>query len=168
MLKLLKFILGLTLWLKGEKNITDNREVNINDLPKSGCRRYKSLECRSDVLYPGIIDREKAYWIYRDPITLKDYMVDDIRCKVGDKCEHSNIGWRSARGLYRNGKMYYIVVRLGKVSDEAKVGLFTCHIEGDSKSLAVSVKIIDCESNDKISRSFFIGNIAFCFPSQYL
>lgn len=146
---MLKFILGLTLWLKGEKNITGNREVNINDLPKSGCRRYKSLECRSEVPYQRIII--DAYWIYTDPITLKDYKVDDIRCKVRDKCEHSNIGWQSARGLYRNDKSYYNVLRLGKVSDEAKVGLFTCHIEEERKTLAVSVNIIACESNDKTS-----------------
>ena len=131
--------------MKGEKNITNVTEVNINDLPKSGCRRYKSLECRSDVPYQGIIDHEKAYWVYTDRITLKDYMVDDIRCKVRHKCQRSDIGWRSARGLYRNGKRYLNVLRLGRVSDEAKVGLFTCHIEEDSNS-PISVYIVESES----------------------
>ena len=118
--------------------------MNITDLPVGGCRRYESLECLSDVPYRGRVD--KAYWVYTDPITLNEIRVDDIRCKVHRKCESSDIGWWSARDIYRKGKSYFGVLSLGRAFEEAAVGVFTCHYEES----AVSVNIIASESKDKI------------------
>ena len=84
--------------------------------------------------------------MYTDPITLNEIRVDDIRCKVRRKCESSDIGWWSARGIYRKGKSYFGVLRLGRAFEEAAVGVFTCHYEGS----AVSVNIIASESKDKM------------------
>ena len=119
--------------------------MNITDLPVGRCRRYESLECLSDVPYQGRM--EKAYWKYTDPITLMEYKVDDIRCKVRPKCKSPDIGWWSIKGIYKKGKRYYNVLKLGRVSEEAAVGLFTCHIEGDSNS---PVSVIIGESKSRI------------------
>ena len=140
------FIVGVTLRLKDKKIIPNNGEVNITDLPVGGCRGYDSLECLSDVKYQGRIDVENTYWIYFDPITRIEYEIDDVRLKVR---ESPDIGWRSARGIYRKGISYYNVLRLGRVSEKPAVGLFTCHIEGDSNS-PVSVNIINSKFKDKI------------------
>ena len=140
-------ILGLTLRLKGKKVIPDSGEVNINELPPGGCRRYDTLECLSDVPYRG--RKEKAYWKYTDTITLTENMVDDIRCKLYSKCKSPDIGWWSTRAIYRKGKDYFNSLRLGMASNKAEVGLFTCHIEGDDKT-PVSVNIVKGESKDKI------------------
>ena len=138
--------LGLTLRLKGKETIPNNGEVDIADLPVDGYRRYETLECLSDVKYRGRV--EKAYWKYTDPNTLKDYLVEDIldHCK-GAECKNPDVdnafanGWRSNRGIYRNGSRYYGVVRLGRTEENAVEGLFTCYFQGDSKP-AVSVNII--------------------------
>ena len=133
-------ILGLDLRLNGKKVIPNGGNVNITDLPPRGCRRYNTLECQSDVPYRGRMER--AYWKYTDPITLTEYKVDDIRCKDCPKCKSPDIGWRSTTAIYRKGKNYFNSLRLGMACDKAAaaVGLFTCHIEGDSNS-PVSVNI---------------------------
>ena len=125
---------------------SDSENVTTSDFPDLGCKRLDSLECLSGVPYPGRM--VKAYWKYTDPITLKEYKVDDIHCNFRPKlkCESPDIGWRSARGIYRKDKRYFNVLRLGMVSEEPAVGLFTCHIEEDSKS-PVSVYIVESESN---------------------
>ena len=134
--------LGLELRLKGQKIIPTNdygqatEEVDINDLPVGGCRRYDTLECLSDVPYRGRV--EKAYWKYTDEY-LVDHKIDDIRCK-GNDCW--KFGWQSTMGIYRKGKRYYSVLRLGRRFENATVGLFTCHFEGCP---AVSVDIGECE-----------------------
>ena len=144
--------------------------MNITDLPvlNDGCRgyAYNSLECLSDVKYQGLgrVNVENAYWMYTNLINGKKYKIDDVRCR---NCKSPDIGWKSARGIYRNGKSYYNVLRLGRVSEEAEGGLFTCHIKEDSDS-PVSVNITACESKVKIYLSFFIENIAFCFDWHYI
>ena len=134
---------GLTLRLNGKKMIPNNGEVNITDLPVGGCRRYDSLECLSDVPYRGKV--EKAYWKYTDNY-LVDNTIDDIRCKDDDDYKCWKLGWQSTLGIYKKGKKYYGVVRLGRRFENATVGLFTCHFEGDSDS-PVSVNIGECEVN---------------------
>ena len=115
--------------------------MNINDLPIGGRRRYDTLECLSDVPYQG--RKEAAYWMYTDD-TLVDHMVDDIHCK-SYKCNSPYIGWQSSKGIYRNGSSSFGVVRLGRRFENAALGLFTCHYEGDSNS-PVSVSIIHIAS----------------------
>ena len=147
------FSVGLELRLKGQRIIPTNDEgqatedVDINDLPVDGYRRYETLECLSDVKYRGRVPN--AYWEYTDK-SLAEYSstdpntdvhrVDDIRCK-GDKCESSNIGWHSTLGIYRKGRSYYFVLRLGRSDENAKEGFFTC-IFGESER--VTVKICEC------------------------
>ena len=133
----LQFILGLTLKLNGKKIIPNNGEVNITEFPVGGCRRYDTLECRSDVPYRGRM--EVAYWKWTDD-TLKDHKVDHINCK-GDKCESPYIGWWSTNGIYRKGKRFYGMIRLGRKFENTTLGLFTCHFEGDRKDTTVSVRI---------------------------
>ena len=128
--------LGLTLWLKGKEIIPSNGKVNITDLPVGGCRRYDTLECLSELPYRGRV--EKAYWKYTDD-TLENHEVDDIRCN-GDDCWR--FGWQSTMGMYKKGKKYYNVLRLGRRFETASEGLFTCHFEGCP---AVSVNIGECE-----------------------
>ena len=119
--------------------------MNITALPVGECRGYESLECLSNVkYYPLRVD--KAYWVYTDPITLEQSRVDDIRCEVRHNCESSDIGWWSARGIYRKGESYFGVLRLGRVVERAAVGLFTCVYEGST----VSVNIIASESKDQV------------------
>ena len=127
--------------LKGDPKeiIPNNGNVSLTDLPVGGCRRYDSLECLSDVPYRGRL--AKAYWVYTDPNTSENHVVDDIRCK-DDECKSPDIGWQSSRGIYRKGKQYYNVVRLSRRLN-ATMGLFTCYFEGDSNS--VSVNIGECE-----------------------
>ena len=132
----LQFILGLTLRLNDKKIIPENGEVDITDLSIGGCRRYDTLECLSDVPYRGRM--EKAYWKWTDD-TLKDHKVDDIDCKYGE-CTSPYIGWQSSEGVYKKGKRYYGVIKLGRKFENATLGLFTCHFEGDSNS-PVSVNI---------------------------
>ena len=117
--------------------IPDGGEVNITDLPVGGCRRYDTLECLSDVPYQGKV--EKAYWNYTDK-TLVDHKVDDIHCKNDDDHKCWEFGWQSTLGIYKKGKKYYGVVRLGRRFKNATAGYFTCHFEGDSGP-SVSVKI---------------------------
>ena len=134
--------LGLTLRLKGKEFIPENGEVVITDLPVGGSRRYDSLECLSNVPDRGRM--EEAYWEYADPDNFAlDHRVDNIHCK-GDECKSPDIGWWSSKGTYRKGKRYYGVVILGRRFENATVGLFTCHYEGDSSS-PVSVSIIASE-----------------------
>ena len=128
--------------------------MDITDFPVGGFRHYDTLECLSDVPYRGIM--VKAYWKYTDPITLREYKVDDIHYKVRPNCRSPDIGWRSTRGIYKKDTSFYSLLRLGRFSENATVGLFTCHIEGDRDS-PVSVTI--GESKDKIYLSFFIENI---------
>ena len=128
--------LGLTLRLKGKEIIPNNGEVDITDLPVGGCRRYDTLECLSDVPYRGRL--ENAYWEYTNPKT-GEKRVDTIRCK-GDECKSPYIGWQSSRGIYRKGRRYYGVVRLGRKFKNATAGYFTCHFKGDSGP-SVSVNI---------------------------
>ena len=141
--------------------------MNITDLPViiDGCRgyAYNSLECLSDVKFQGLrrVNAENAYWMYTDQINHTEYKIDDVRCH---NCKSPDIGWQSTTGIYRNGNSYYYVLRLGRVSEEAAVGLFTCHIKEDSDS----VNITACESKDKMYLSFFIENIAFCFAWHYI
>ena len=123
--------------MKDKDIIPENGEVNINDLPVGGYRRYETLECLSDVPYRGRM--EKAYWKYTDDRDHKDHKVDDIRCK--DECKSPDIGWRSTLGIYKNKTEYYGVVRLGRHNEAAAAGVFTCHFEGDSDG-PVSVKIV--------------------------
>ena len=130
---------GLTLRLNGKKIIPKDGEVHITDLPVGGCRRYDTLECLSDVPYRGRV--EKAYWKYTD-LDLKDREVDDIRCK-GKDCW--KFGWHSNLGIYKKGKKYFGVVRLGRRFENATTGIFTCHFEGDSDS-PVSVNISELTS----------------------
>lgn len=110
--------------------------MKITDISVGDCRRYNTLECRSDVPYQGRV--EKAYWKFTDD-TLVDHVVDDIHCR-DDECESPDIGWESSKGIYRNGNSYFGAVRLGRTKANAEVGLFTCHFEGDSKE-PVSVSI---------------------------
>ena len=129
--------LGLpSMRLKGKESIPINGEVEITDLPVGGCRRYDTIECLSDVPYQGKV--EKAYWEYNDVVTLEDHKVYDIRCE-GKDCW--KFGWQSNMGIYKKDKKYYNVVRLGRRFENATVGLFTCHFEGDS----VSVNIGECQ-----------------------
>ena len=137
------YYLGLTLRLKGKEIIPNNGEVNIATLPVGGCRPFDSLECLSDVPYRGIV--EEAYWVYTDPNTLEDHVVDDTHCN-GDECKSPDIGWQSNMGIYKKGKRYYNVVRLYRKAENAVEGVFTCYIEGDSNS-PVSVTIILSECN---------------------
>ena len=140
--------LGLTLRLKGEDIIPKDGEVNINDLPVGGCRRYDSLECLSDVPYQGRM--EVAYWKYTDPNTLEDHLVDDIRCK-DDECESPDIGWQSSKGIYRKGSSYFGVVRLGRTKGNADLGHFTCYFEGDSEGqVSVNIVTMTVEREDTI------------------
>ena len=128
--------------LKGKEIIPDGGEVDITDLPVGGYRRYGTLECLSDVPYRGRV--EKAYWVYTDQNTLNVYRVDNIRCK-DDECKTPYIGWQSELGVYRKGKAYYGVVRLGRRSENAAEGLFTCYFEGDT-GRPVSLNIVgECE-----------------------
>ena len=126
----------------------------ITDLPEGGCRRYDTLECLSDVPYRGRV--EKAYWNYTDPNTGEEHLVDDIRCK-SDECESPDIGWQSSRGIYRKGKSYYNVVRLGRKFKNAAVGEFTCHFEEDSEP-SVSVNILG--KWEVIETSYFVRTYA--------
>ena len=126
--------------MKGKENIPDNGEVEITDLPIGGCRRYDTIECLSDVPYRGRV--EKAYWEYTDPNDLdKYYKVDDIRCEDDDDHKCWELGWQSTLGIYKKGKEYYSVVRLGRRNETAASGVFTCHFEGES----VSVYVGECE-----------------------
>ena len=135
--------IDLTLRLKGKEIIPENGEVEIGDLPVGGCSSYDTLECLSEVKYRGRV--EKTYWNYTDPNTFKDSRVDDIRCK-DDECKSPDIGWQSNLGIYRKGKAYYGVVRLGRSSENAAEGLFTCRFEEETP---VSLNIVgECE--DKI------------------
>ena len=120
--------------MKGKEVIPHNGVVNINDLPVGGSGRRDTLECLSDVPYRGRV--VTAYWVYTDD-TLEDHMVDDIHCK-GDKCENPDIGWQSSLGIYRNGRRYYGLVRLIRRFENATLGLFTCHYEGDN-NISVSI-----------------------------
>ena len=138
------FPLGLTLRLKGKKIIPENGEVNITDLPVGGCRSYDTLECLSDVPYRGRV--EKAFWKYTDPDTCEEHMIDDIRCKDDDDHKCWKFGWQSTLGIYKKGKKYYSVVRLGRRFENATAGYFTCYFEEDSTS-PVSVAIGECEVN---------------------
>ena len=130
--------------------IPNNGEVVITDLPVGGCRRYDSLECLSHVEYQGRV--LKAYWKYTNTTSLQEFLVEDFRCQFRRNCKSPGIGWLSARGIYRKGKSYYNVLRLGRVSEKAAVGLFTCNFEEDNED-PVSVNIVPCESKDK---TFFI------------
>ena len=140
--------------------IPNNGEVVITDLPVRGCRRYDTIECLSEMKYRGRV--EKAYWNYTNTTSLKVYKVDDFRCKFRRNCQTPYIGWWSASGIYRKGKSYFNVLRLGRVTKNATVGLFTCNFE-DDKYDPVSVNIVACESKDKILFIFFIENMVFCF-----
>ena len=131
--------------MKGKEIIQNNGEVDITDLPVGGCRRFDTLECLSDVPYQGKV--EKAYWEYTDPNTLEYHVVDDIRCE-GKDCWIS--GWQSNMGIYKKGKKYYNVVRLGRRFEYATTGLFTCRFKGDSEP-SVSVNIGECEVTIYIS-----------------
>ena len=116
--------------------------MNITDIPVGGCRRYETLECRSNVPYQAVL--RTAYWVYTSN-TLEDHHVDDIRCNMTtNRCRNSDIGWWSRKGIYKKGKRYYGLVRLGKRFENATVGRFTCHYEGDIDS-PVSVNIIASE-----------------------
>ena len=134
--------------MKGKTIIPKDGEVSITELPVGGCSRYDSLECLSDVPYRGRV--EKAYWMYTDPYTPTiTQRVDTIRCK-DDECTSTDIGWWSARGIYKKGKGYYGVVRLGRRFENARWGLLTCVFEEKN----VSVTIGECEI---IERYFFSG-----------
>ena len=39
-------------------------------------------------------------------------------------------------GIYRKGRKYYGVVRLGRTKEQPAVGTFTCYFEGDSDTPA--------------------------------
>ena len=146
---LLPLGLDLTLRLKGKEIIPEDGEVVITDLPVGGCRRYDSLECLSDVQYRGRV--ENAYWEYTDPYTLITQRVDTIRCK-DDECNSTDIGWWSARGIYKKGKKYYGVVRLGRHFENARWGLLTCVFEEKT----VSVTIGEC---DIIAMLFYLRTL---------
>ena len=139
--------------------IPNNGEVVITDLPVGGYRRYDTIECLSEMKYQG--RGVKAYWNYTNTTSLKVHKVDDFRCKFGRNRKTPYIGWWSARGIYIKGQSYFNVLRLGRVSENATVGLFTCNFE-DDKYDPVSVNIVACESKDKIYLSFLIENIMFC------
>ena len=158
---MLQFIVGLNLRLKGKKIISNNGEVVILDLPVGGYRHYDTIECLSEMKYRGRV--EKAYWNYTNTTSLKVYKVDDFRCKFGRNCKTPYIGWWSARGIFRKGQSYFNVLRLGRVTKNATVGLFTCNFEEDNDD-PVSVNIVACESKDKIYLSLFIENIVFGLP----
>ena len=96
--------------------------VSESDLPVGGCRRYDTLECLSDVPYRGRL--ENAYWVYTDPNTCEDYPVDDMRCENNDDHECWKYGWQSTLGIYKKGKKYYNVLRLGRRFENATSGLF--------------------------------------------
>ena len=140
--------------LKGQKNIPINQygqateTVDITDLPVGGCRRYDTLECLSDVPYRGRLPN--ACWNYSDPNTFEDHQVDDIRCK-GNDCKSPSIGWQSTLGIYRKGRSYYFVVRLGRSNENAEEGVFTCFVEGDK----VTVEICEC-------------NLWYCYLTHWL
>ena len=135
---------GLTLRLKGKEIIQKNGDVNINDLPVGGCRRYETLECLSDVPYRGGV--ENAYWKYTDLDSLVDHKIDDIHCEDSEDHKCWQFGWQSNLGIYKKGKKYYGVVRLGRQNETATMGHFTCHFEGDTVDDQVSVNIIgECE-----------------------
>ena len=124
--------------------------MSITDfLVNSGCRRYETIECLSDMSYQGIF--EKAYWVYTD----EDHLVDNIRCK-DDECKNPDIGWQSSRGIYRKGKRYYNAVRLGRTKKNAAVGKFTCHFEGESP-VSVNIMIGECEVKIILVVSFLSG-----------
>ena len=117
--------------------------MQITDLPVLGCRRYDTLECLSDVPYRGKF--EKAYWEYTDPNDIgKYYKVDDIHCENNENHTCWEFGWQSTLGIYKKGKNYYGVVRLGRRIETAARGLFTCYFEGDSGP-RVSVSVGECE-----------------------
>ena len=105
----------------------------------------------------------KAYWKYTNITSLQEFLVDDFRCKSRRNCKTPYIGWWSARGIYRKGQSYFNVLRLGRVTKNATVGLFTCNFEEDNED-PVSVNIVACESKDKIVILFFIENIVFGLP----
>ena len=128
---------GLEFRLKGRVVIKKGEEVNIANLPEGGCRRYDTLECLSDVKYRGRL--EKAYWVYTDPFTNDKCRIPSIRCK-GDKCNHA-LGWQSSMGIYRKGRKYFGVVRLGRIKKHRypAEGNFTCYFEGD-RDFSASVK----------------------------
>ena len=115
--------------------------MNITDLPVGECRRYETLECRSDVPYQGRVNELKAYWEYTDPRSLLNHEVDDIRCKIMGRCKNPEIGWQSSKGIYRDGNSYFWAVRLGRTKENAQLRNFTCHFEGDSGEPA-SVNIV--------------------------
>ena len=115
--------------------------MSIDNLPVGGYRRYDTLECLSDVPYRGRV--EKAYWKYTDLDTCEEHVIDDIRCK-GDKCKSPDIGWQSTLGIYKEGKRYYNVLRLGRRFETATAGWFTCYFKEDSNS-PVSAAIGECE-----------------------
>ena len=125
--------------MKGKEIIPGIEEVEITDIPVGGYRRYDTLECLSDVPYRGRV--ENAYWVYTDPNTLEYHVVDDIRCKDDDDHKCGKFGWQSTLGIYKKGKEYYSVVRLGRRNENAARGVFTCHFEGES----VSVYVGECE-----------------------
>ena len=133
---------GVAVRLNGKKSISSGEEVHITDLPVGGCRRYETLECLSNVIYRGRV--EKTYWKYTDD-SLVDHVIDDIRCEDTDDHECWEFGWQSNLGIYKKGKKYYYVLRLGRQNETATKGLFTCHFEGDA-GVDVSVNIIgECE-----------------------
>ena len=130
---------GLEFRLKGRVDISNDEEVNIATLPEGGCRRYDTLECLSDVPYRGRV--EKAYWVYTDPFTEKTYDVPSIRCR-GNTCNHA-LGWQSSMGIYRKGRKYFGVVRLGRTKEQPAEGNFTCYFDGDSSTVKCECKAIN-------------------------
>ena len=139
--------------------IPNGGEVVITDLPVHGCRRHNTVECLSDVIYRGRV--EKLYWTYTNTTSLQEFLVDDFRCH--HDCKTPYIGWWSVRGIYRKGKFYFNALKLGRVTKNATVGLFTCHLEVENGD-PVSVNLVACEYKDKIYLSLFIENIVFGLP----